>query len=92
MRDMRVAREAGDQEAYQRLLYGGDGQSAADIEAAARARDEALPAWAVWRDQQHTAEVAAVEARIDEMEEEAFARFEGGDDDDIDIGYVYSYG
>lgn len=82
MRDIRIAHEAGDQATYQYLMYGGDGRSTADIEAAEHAREAALPAWAAWRAQQHKAAEEALEAAIDGMEEDDLELY-----DDVDVEY-----
>ena len=65
---LRCARAAGDEGKYQRLLYGGDGRSPAELEAADRAQEAALPAWAAWRQQQQQTEREALQAAADDLE------------------------
>ena len=80
-RDMRRAQEAGDTETYNRLLFGGDGRTPAEIETAWTAMHDALPLWAAWRDREAAAREVALdrdaEAAEDFMYEQRAAEDEG---------------
>ena len=76
---MRVAEAAGDHGRVRRLLYGGDGRSPAEIEAAAAEEVASRSAWATVlseiRDERLATVDAAMERRIEDMEESALEQY-----------------
>ena len=80
MRDLRLAHAAGDEAAYRCILYRRpDGKSPAEVAAECVACDAALPAWAVWRDEQHRLQYEADERAVDAAEERNVWRFTRSD-------------
>lgn len=80
MRDLRLAHAAGDEAAYRCILYRRpDGKSPAEVAAECVACDAGLPAWAVWRDEQHRLQYEADERAVDAAEERNVWRFTRSD-------------
>ena len=74
MRDLRRAREAGDDALYRRLMWGNDGRTTAEVEASTRELVRALPQWAAWRDAEAQREWDAAEAEADALEQLEYDR------------------